>query len=289
MPSGDERVDPPPSPATTPRGVACTQLAESICARTETCAPFLAQTTTGAGAACSSTVFEHCYRTAGLGGSNRSVAAISSCAEAVRASDCTGFLSRFPEVCDFPRGSLVNGSFCAFPEQCASRFCDRERDTACGVCADAPLVGQPCLHDGCATGLVCTSARVCVAPGRLGDVCGPNEPCGRLLFCDGNRCAVRRLLGDRCNGFGQCGVFAETICAFNSVCSVTPVKKLGEECNLAVSELALCEAPSRCIDGRCAAPEPDGAPCTDAHECAGFLPECIRGRCLSRTVEMCQK
>lgn len=281
---------PQPTPTATPRGVACIALAESVCARVETCAPFLAKTGTGVGAVCTAAVFDHCFRTAGLGGSNRTVADIASCADAVRKSDCAGFLSSLPDVCEYPPGSLVDGSFCAFHEQCASRFCDRAPDTACGVCAAPPRVGQPCLHDACAPGLVCTSANSCVRPGALGDSCGPNEPCGRLLFCNGDRCAVRRQPGEGCNGFGQCDAFAETTCAANSVCRATATAALGEPCDLTANALTLCNAPARCIDDRCAPAKAEGASCGSAgsHECDGFQSECIRGRCLLRTVEMCQ-
>lgn len=272
-----------------PRALACSRLAEAMCARVDGCAPFLAQTTLGRGAACIRALADRCQLAAGLGGSQRTPESMDACAESVKASTCDAFLGSFPEPCEPPAGTLSAGSTCAFDEQCATTFCARAPDVACGVCLPAPRAGEPCSFAACARGLVCTSANLCAKPGRVGDACGPNEPCARLAFCDGSVCAPRRKVGEGCAGFGQCDAFGETACAANSICIATRVARKGEACDLTANALVLCEAPYRCIDDRCAEAKPEGATCGSAgsHECAGFESECIRGRCVTRVVEAC--
>lgn len=274
-----------------PRLAACRSYAQALCERVEACAPFLARTGLGRGSLCVDAVAERCFETAGLGGSQRTPEALSSCAEETRKSTCDAFLESFPEPCALPPGKLADGAGCAFSEQCASTFCAREADVACGVCMAAPRAGERCVQGACARGLLCTSAGACVAPARLGQPCGPNDPCARLLFCDTGVCVPRRELGEGCAGFGQCDTFGETSCAANSLCVATRVVGKGQACDLTANALVLCEAPYRCIDDVCAEGHPQGATCGSAgsHECAGFQSECIRGRCVAPVVEACQK
>lgn len=276
--------------ARSPRVLACRALAEATCARVEACAPFLAQTSLGRGAACVDAMTEHCARTVGLGGSRRTPASLTACADAVRASACSEFVARFPDQCELPPGELALDAPCAFDEQCESLVCAREPDTACGTCVRAPAASAPCVFGRCGRGLVCTSAGACARPAALGEACGPNEPCAANVgFCDSGRCVPRRTVGEGCAGFGQCDLFGESACAANSICIATKVAKLGEPCDLTANALVLCEAPWRCIDDRCAPAKPEGATCgsAGAHECAGYQTECLRGRCVGRVVEAC--
>ncbi|MBI2392639.1 MAG: hypothetical protein HYV09_23845 [Deltaproteobacteria bacterium] len=287
---GGEPADAGPWTTRSPRALACAVLAEATCARVDACAPFLAQTSLGRGAACVAPVTEHCVRTAGVGGSRRTPESLTACAEAIRASACGDFVARFPDNCELPPGELALDASCAFDEQCGSSLCAREPETACGTCVRAPGVGASCVFGRCARGLVCTSAGQCAKPAALGEPCGPNDPCTNLGFCDTGRCAPRRTVGQGCAGFGQCELFGESACAANSICIATKVAKPGEACDLTANALVLCEAPYRCIDDRCAPAKPEGAACGSggAHECAGHQTECLRGRCVARVVEACR-
>lgn len=249
-----------------PRALACAALAEASCARLAACAPGAATIGVGTGATCTAALTEHCTRTAGLGGSARSTDEVSKCARAIPALDCPAFLTRYPELCEAPPGALVNGEVCSFDEQCATHTCARVADVACGTCA---------------------AARPPAA--RLGESCGPSAPCERLLFCDVNRCAPRKKVGEKCGGLGQCDPYEAAYCNETFECSQAEVARLGEPCSFTANALVLCEAPARCINDRCAPAKPEGSPCgaAGAHECAGFDAECIRGVCVRRTVETC--
>jgi hypothetical protein len=246
--------------ATSPRLAACKSLAEATCARIESCAPRSARIALGA--TCINTLTDACFDTAGLAGSQRTIADVHTCADATRIVSCESFLERYPEVCPH-HGVLANGVMCAFDEQCASDHCARPPDTACGQCAPALVLAG------------------------LGQPCGPATPCGRRLFCDVDRCMPRRKIGESCGGVGQCDPFEAATCNETFVCQAAKVVGVGEACTFTANALTLCEAPARCINDRCAAAKPEGAPCADSHECDGFYGECIRGRCVRRTVEMC--
>lgn len=286
-----EPVDAGAWTASSPRALSCTRLAEETCARVEACAPFLAQTSLGKGAACVQQLSAHCLTTVGLGGSRRTPEVIGACADSIKASSCAAFLTAFPDNCELPKGTLAADEPCAFDEQCTSTFCAREPDTACGACRAAPAAGEACAFGRCARGLSCTTAGICVRPAPLGGICGPNEPCGRLAFCDTDVCVPRHALGEGCAGFGQCDAFGASTCAANSLCIATRLAKKGEPCDLTANALILCEAPYRCIGDRCAEAKPEGATCgvAGAHECAGFQTECLRGRCVSRVIEACSR
>ncbi|MBL8714976.1 MAG: hypothetical protein JNL79_03225 [Myxococcales bacterium] len=283
------RADAGDARESSPRATACGALAQTLCARLETCAPEYAKVEVGLGALCTTQLRDDCLRRAGLGGSHRTFADLEACGREVSTMACPTFLERYPDVCAPPPGGLLVGASCAFDEQCVTTFCGRGDDTACGTCQAAPAVGEPCVGGACGRGLVCTSARVCERPGVVGDACGPNAPCGRLLFCDFDRCRPRRALDQACGGLGECDPFDAAFCSVTLHCARARSAALGEKCSLSANELTLCTPPARCVDGRCAPALLEGAACgsAGAHSCAGYPPECVRGRCLVRTVETC--
>lgn len=243
----------------------------------------------GTGETCIAALRDHCLRTAGVGGSSRTVDKVHECAAATRAVACPTFLARYPEVCEPLPGARAIGQACTFDEQCVTGFCGRQPDTACGTCVPPRAIGERCLGGACGGALVCNSAGVCTKPGALGDACGPNAPCEHLLFCDVDECANRRVVGDPCAGVGQCDSYAVATCSESFRCRLAVVAKLGEPCAFTATALTLCEAPARCINDRCAVAKREGEACVTAHECGGFNAECIRGRCVLRTVETCDQ
>lgn len=273
--------------ARSPRALACTDLATATCERYAACAPLAARAGPGEGATCVAALREHCLRTTGIGGSTRTVEAVSACAGATRALACPTFLARYPEVCDPLPGALGVGAPCAFDEQCATQFCARQADTACGTCIPPRVAGASCVGGACGGGLACNTANQCTRPGALGEACGPNVPCERLLFCDVDRCSARHGLGEACAGVGQCDLSVLATCSESYRCRAGAVVPLGEPCTLTATGLTLCEAPARCINDRCVAGRAEGEACTSAHECDGFGAECIRGRCVLRRIETC--
>jgi len=271
----------------TPRARACTELASAICERYAACAPVAATVGPGVGATCLTALRDHCLRTAGIGGSARTVDVVNACAGATRTLACPAFLARYPEVCDRLPGARALGESCTFDEQCGGGFCARELDSACGTCVPPRVTDAACIGGACGEALVCNTANQCTMPGGLGASCGPNAPCERLLFCDVDRCAPKRNVGDPCAGLGQCDPYAVATCSESFRCRAATVAKLGEPCSFTATALTLCEAPARCINDRCASAKREGESCTSAHECDGFGAECLRGRCVLRLVETC--
>ena len=141
----------------------------------------------------------------------------------------------------------------------------RPGESACGLCAAA------------------------IAEATLGQPCGPTAPCSRLLFCDVNRCAPRKKLGEACGGLGQCDPFETAVCNETFKCEAARTARLGEPCSFTANALILCEAPARCINDRCAVAKREGEACgtNGAHECEGFDADCVRSVCVRRTVELC--
>jgi len=278
--------------STSPRAIACRDLASAGCAQVQTCAPFVAKTGPGIGSACETHLFDECFRTAGLGGSNRTPAFVTSCASTVRASTCDTFLARYPTTCDAPKGSLVDGTSCAFSEQCESGFCGASVDSACGACMRPPAIAEACVGGACGGNLLCNSANQCAKPAVLAETCGPSAPCASSFFCESNKCVVRKKLGESCAGFGQCDSLAGTICGEGFKCESVKIARLGEACSLTANALVLCEAPARCIDDRCVKPKPAGQSCASSYECEGspgVTAKCVQGRCALLAVESCQK
>lgn len=275
--------------ATSPRAKACAEVAAATCARLAVCAPEYARLELGVGVVCETALRDDCLRRAGLGGSRRTPAVLGACAADVAGLSCAALLERFPEPCPRLPGLLAAGAACAFHEQCATDFCARGDDVACGTCAAPPGVDEACVGNECGPGLTCTSAHRCARPVATGGACGPNAPCNRFAFCDFDTCKPRRALGEACAGLGECDPYDGAFCSVTLHCARARVALDGQPCSLSANELTLCTPPARCVDGRCQAARREGEACgtSGAHACAGFPAECIRDRCVARTVETC--
>ncbi len=272
-----------------PRALACTDLARATCRRLEACAPAYTKAVVGLDSLCTDQLRDDCLRRVGLGGSRRTLADVATCTASLPSMACSAFLESYPDVCPAPPGALLLEASCAFHEQCASGFCARGDDTACGACAIPPSNGSPCAGGECGRGLVCSPGRVCSKPGAVGESCSPSAPCGRLAFCDFDKCRARRALDDVCGGLGECSSFDAAYCSQSLRCTRVTTAALGAACSLTANELVLCPPPARCVDGICALPRREGELCGvgGSHVCAGYPPECVRGRCVVRTVETC--
>lgn len=270
-----------------PRAQACKALASAFCARVDTCAPIVSDALLGRADGCVAAMTDRCFRTMAIGGSSRGPAELVACGEAIATMDCDTFTVRYPEPCAIPPGTLPDAAACAFDEQCASSFCARNADDACGTCARAPRISEPCVARRCPTGLVCNGLGRCVRPHAVSEPCDQTQPCDRLGLCELGTCVPRRKLGERCGGFDQCDPFGATVCSQQSWCVATAVAKRGERCDRTANMLTVCEAPARCIDDRCTDGLSEGAPCNDVGACAGPFAECLRGRCVTRSIEAC--
>jgi hypothetical protein len=167
----------------------------------------------------------------------------------------------------------VPGS-CAGDVEFAARTCDGN-----GVCRSASSKScspNTCMGSSCAT------------------VCSRDNECQQGFFCDGNKCKVKRPVGEACGGNGQC---ASNYCV-DGVCCSTPCAESCNACNVAGS-LGTCtpvsdgttdprgrcngEPPNSCGrlggcngKGGCRL-HPSGTPCLPA-SCTGFV-ETAAGQC----------
>ena len=220
------------------------------------------------------------------------------------------------------RGTRSVGEPCAAPQECAGFasgdvFCAPPEEGGVEVCTavQRPLApvgeGAACgwtcdLAGGCtslangesatclmADGLYCASATgTCTRLVAAGGSCaGETLACVAGTFCDGERCAALRQLGESCP--------TRAVCAEGAFCddgTCTALRDEGESCALRYGgcDAQTCRSPdpSACRtgllcstrDGRptCVAPRPNGAACTSFSECSSRwceLPSCAGDGC----------
>jgi len=209
-------------------------------------------------------------------------------------------------------GTLAGGAACAIDAECASGTCEPATCPEIGCCVGACRPVQPpgaagtaCAKSSeCAPALVCASDRTCRELASSGQDCASDRECAAGLGCinplstmpgtcralphrgedcpylrcadEGLRCdeATRRcvalgLPGAACSGPGECSPYLE--CDPDAQrCREFP--QLGMPCRAGCGGEAFClrdGAPT----GTCAAPQPDGSPCTAYNECASFYCE----------------
>ncbi len=186
------------------------------------------------------------------------------------------------------RGTLAEGSGCAYDEQCESGFCaatgagfDGEllKYPSCGTCARRPLVGDPCsaLESGCdvlsttmrGDSLVCDpAAGKCVVRKPLGEACTFADACDSGLTCNAGRCVTAASGTIKLLATGaECGA-ADTICSGGEWCkrsSTAPVV-----CTPPLALGAACSGWNTCGHvNHCADVPGEGRRCTEARRCGG--------------------
>ena len=248
---------------------ACASLARALCAKADDCAPFANTLVFGGRATCEERLQLDC-----LGrfapGSSATPADTSACADSLSSQSCAAFARGDLGAACAPRpGTAPSGATCLDDRQCASAFCARAADAACGVCAPPTTAGGPCVRGSCSAGTVCpkgTTTATCLVPepGPLGATCTVSEQCdvGHGLGCNPltGRC-IRLALASS----GTCGLdlAAATYNACGASASCSPV--LAGKCVAAAEDGAPCSnaeagppclPPARCVSGRCSLPDP---------------------------------
>lgn len=215
-----------------------------------------------------------------------------------------------PTACSrMVRGTLAAQSPCSFDAECVSGVCEIGECPPAGCCigscrATQATAGadQPCARPtDCADGLVCASSRACRAPAGAGEDCASDRECAAGLGCinplatmpgtcralphlgedcpygrcadEGARCDAARgrctptgLPGAPCGGPEDCSPYLECD-ADAHACRAFPQR--GMACSTGCGGEAYC-ARSTGPTGVCAAPQPNGSPCTAYNECASF-------------------
>jgi len=251
---------------------ACTSWARALCAKGEDCAPFATTLVFGSRAICEERLQLDCLARFAPG-SSATPADTTTCAESLSSQSCTTFARGDLGAACAPRpGSSPNGASCLDDHQCASTFCARAPDAACGVCAAVTTAGSACVRGSCSAGTVCPKGAATAAtatclvpePGPIGAVCTVSEQCdvGHGVACNPltGRCIKLALASS-----GACGLdlaaATYTACGASGSCSPT----LAGKCVAAAPDGATCSTadtgppclpPARCVGGRCSLPDP---------------------------------
>jgi hypothetical protein len=276
----------------------------ALCAKLAECAPFLLAAAYGDLAGCNDRLTKVCTAQSQSEGSGMTLANILACETALATAICDDVFANNVPGCAF-RGTFPDGATCGDSSQCQSGFCGLGGNL-CGVCTAKGAAGVACpsgSNDECATGLVCSSGKICVAPAVLGAVCDDaTAPCLVGSFCTtGKTCALTVKAGAECPGaylnlgdgtlcFGKSSATSPQYAAQigtagpGELCGLAPADDLPATlcapgsvaaCTLLSGGIALFNLPT---EGMCAALTKDGYRCTTSSACLTGA-QCIAGTC----------
>lgn len=246
---------------------ACAALADAVCAKLQSCAPFAVGATYGDAATCKARVALTCVPAFGATGTSATPAKTAACAQSVSGLACAAFLAnQLGAACAVAPGTVASGGACGDDAQCASTFCARAPDAACGTCAAPTAAGDACVHGACSTGTVCPAGQTkCIAPGtgQVGDACTVQENCdlARGVGCNtqSGKCLALTLATSTC-GASSITPTSYAVCPASGTCSAV----FGGTCAAAAADGHACSAsatgahcvpPAKCIGGTCAVPD----------------------------------
>ena len=248
----------------------CASLAAASCAHLSTCDGFSFRISYEDDAACRASTRAICLDEASAPGTGQTPDRISACAAAIGNSTCNGGL---PEACK-PAGTRDAGQKCLYGSQCASTYCLRSADAACGTCQAVAKVG-----DACGAGTVCADAAcragTCVAFAAKGESCA-STPCAVGLVCVAGAmtCQDPPTAGSTCDpsGTSQCYEADGLHCSSTTEqCTAATFAEAGESCGVTSDAAIVCSGNGVCAaSGTCMAPVQAGQACDFA---AG--PSCV--------------
>jgi hypothetical protein len=273
----------------------CTDFANKVCERFNTCWSFVVSIVWGSQSACASRVKLECLDGAAAPDSTPvTSAAASACLQVIPSITCEDLIYRkFPAACDF-KGTRPNGQVCGSGDQCQSGYCSTGPNI-CGTCAPLAAAGSACREDeDCQPGLTCEANR-CVVPGAGGTGCSQNQPCKIGFYCRGGSCAAQATEpGAACTDAQSCsfphGLFCNPAVR---VCQRIKVAQAGEACGFVNNELIACGANGTCntpspqaLQGVCGAAAADGTACSPTKECIDPA-RCVNGLCRLPNARSC--
>lgn len=251
---------------------ACTAFADAYCAKLQTCSTFVMSVAYGDLATCKTRWILNCTPNFGATGTSATPARTTACAQSINALACPTFLSGdLGTACAIAAGTVAQGAPCGDDAQCASTFCARAPDAACGTCQAATMAGDPCVQSSCSvsTNTVCPAGKTtCVKPvaGKVGDSCVGHEQCdvGHQVGCNptNSKCIALTLA----TAGGNCGadsIFPTSVavCPASGTCSAS----LAGKCSAVGTDGASCSTsdtgthcmpPARCVSSKCTLPNP---------------------------------
>ena len=263
---------------------ACDAHIGAVCNLLQRCAGFSAQINYGDVATCRARNRIGCEETFSAKGVTFLAEQMSTCAASFAGLSCQDLFSdNLPAACDFPAGTLPNGSVCG-DEQCQSGAC--RMTSACGTCAATVPAGSSCANgERCADGLKCASNGMCVSPGAAGAPCGVSLPCKSPLACRNGTCSAASAAGGACNQSSDCDPTAGLLCN-GGTCQAVSFADAGQPCGFIAGGVTLCRASGFCrmvqgqASGTCVAAAADGATCNDLSGPSCMPPAaCINGTC----------
>jgi hypothetical protein len=251
-----------------------------------------------------------CVAALSLGLQNTTPAQLDACDAAWDLSDCETYYDTLadlvkPAACQQASGGLADGSPCTVDWQCANLTCAMNPGLRCGTCVTRKAAGAACTAaNACAYGLACVAGK-CAAIGKKGDACGPLQPCGAELICQGTSAVAKPTCVDRLADGTACTVNAgqclqEHFCdSQTNKCADPGTAKLGQPCGQVNADnlFVNCEAKAKCriddltkLTGTCVTEIADGQSCT-----ANFLfngpcqwpAQCFDGTCQLSTSFSC--
>jgi hypothetical protein len=249
---------------------ACMQVATSLCARINGCAPVALTVIYGDQSTCVSRAALSCATDQSVPGIGRTTGDLAACATALDTATCSDLLAgTLPGVCTNKPGTVVNGMACGSDLECVSTFCNKTAD--CGVCSPRQAAGGDCTVDGgCLSGLVCANSKCVALAGPGGDCNLPNQPCRTDLYCPTKsgsaKCTAKLGAGGSCADTDQaCDLVQGAICdPIGNSCETITVAKGGQACGLGAKTLCVgfvAPCSNFLTGGVCASPAADGDTC----------------------------
>ena len=272
---------------------ACNDLAQTLCDKINSCAPFYLQTTYGDMATCVTRTKINCVPAYAANGTSATPDATETCLADAKTTSCDDLLTRKgPPSCFTQPGQLADGIGCGTDAQCKGTLCRLADNSTCGACSSPGGAGSACNRDeDCTHGFVCSNQK-CAAPAAAGGACGTGQPCATSLSCVGGTCAVALEAGAACTpklNENACDIAKGLYChPKNKVCALVGTSAAGGQCGIFNDNLVLCTGGSSCkgdnpltqTPGTCQAAAADGAACNDTTGPKCLTPaRCVSGVC----------
>jgi hypothetical protein len=251
---------------------ACSDLANAICQKLNSCSAAFVTNNYGDVATCTTRIDTSCGQTIAANGTGLTPANREACAMAIPGASCEDVVDNgLPSACQPVAGHLANGTACADSSQCQSTYCNLGTDGTCGACAAVRAAAGGTCHrnDDCATGSPCKNGN-CVLPVASGGTCDSTHPCQTTLACKAGVCSTPDAAGTACST-GTCDALAGLYCSTGSgpLCTAIGLAKAGEPCGSVNGVLTVCAGGGHCslnaagMGGTCEAAAADGASCND--------------------------